>query len=465
MEEFDIIFLGAGSAGYVGAIKAADLGKTVCIIENRELGGTCLNRGCIPTKAILKAAEVYTTAKESKTFGINATDVSFDIEGIHQWKENVVKKLVSGVEYLLKARKVTIKNGYGRIVDGNIIEITTPNGTETIKGKDIVIATGSEPAIIPAFKIDHEKVLTSDDALNLKEIPKDVLIVGAGAIGIEFGTFWASLGSKVAIVEMLPQVVPTLKDKKIASTIQRILSKKGIVVKTGIKIENIEVKDGKVYSTLGNGEVVETEKVLVSIGRKLNSDNIGLERVGIQTEKSRIIVDEYLRTNIPHFYAAGDVVGGLLLAHKSQKEGETVAEIIAGIDTKMDYRVIPWAIFSSPEIATVGLTEEEAKEKGIETTTGEFPFIANGKALSMNANDGFVKIVAKSGTKEIIGGQIVGPEASVMISEIALAVKMSLTLSDIGNTIHTHPTLPEAIMEAAKAALGEAVHIVNRVRN
>lgn len=462
MEEFDVIFIGAGSAGYVGAIRAADLGKTVCIIENRELGGTCLNRGCIPTKAILKAAEIYLGVKESKTFGINTTDVSFDIEGIHNWKENVVKKLVSGVEYLLKSRKVTIKKGIGRIVDGSVIEITTPNGTETIKGKDIVIATGSEPAIIPAFKIDHENVLTSDDALNLKEIPKNVLIVGAGAVGIEFGTFWASFGSKVTIIEMLPQVVPTLKDRKAASTIQRILLKKGITVKTGIKIENIEVKDGKVYSTLGNGEVVEAEKVLVSIGRKLNSENIGLENVGIKTEKSKIIVDDHLRTNIPHFYAAGDIVGGLLLAHKAQKEGEIVAEIIAGSDKKMDYKVIPWAIFSSPEIATVGLTEEEAKENGIEVIVGEFPFIANGKALSMNSTDGFVKIVAKSDTKEIIGGQIIGPEASIMISEIALAVKLGLTLNEVGNTIHTHPTLPEATMEAVKAALGEAIHIVNR---
>ena len=464
MEEFDVIFLGAGSAGYVGAIRAADLGKSVCIIENREIGGTCLNRGCIPTKAILKASEVYAQAKESKVFGIDSINTSFDIEGIQKWKDSVVVKLVSGVEYLLKSRKIVTKRGFGKIADRGVIEIETTDGNEIVKGRDIVIATGSEPAIISAFKIDHKNVLTSDDALNLKTLPKDILIVGAGAIGIEFGSFWTSFGVNVTIVEMLPQVVPTLKDRKVAATVQRILSKKGIVVKTGVKIENIEVKDGKVYSTLGSGEIIETEKVLVSIGRKLNSDNIGLEAIGIQTEKSRIIVDEYLRTNVEHFYAAGDIVGGLLLAHKAQKEGEVVAEIIAGNGTKMDYRVVPWAIFSSPEIATVGLTEEEAKENGIGTIAGEFPFVANGKAVSMNAMEGFVKVVAKSDTKEIIGAQIIGPDASIIISELALAIKMNLTIKDVGNTIHAHPTLAEATMEAAKAASGEAVQIVNRIK-
>jgi len=464
MEEFDVIFLGAGSAGYVGAIRAADLGKSVCIIENREIGGTCLNRGCIPTKAILKASEVYAQAKESKVFGIDSINTSFDIEGIQKWKDSVVVKLVSGVEYLLKSRKIVTKRGFGKIADRGVIEIETTDGNEIVKGRDIVIATGSEPAIIPAFKIDHKNVLTSDDALNLKTLPKDILIVGAGAIGIEFGSFWTSFGVNVTIVEMLPQVVPTLKDRKVAATVQRILSKKGIIVKTGVKIENIEVKDGKVYSTLGSGEIIETEKVLVSIGRKLNSDNIGLEAIGIQTEKSRIIVDEYLRTNVEHFYAAGDIVGGLLLAHKAQKEGEVVAEIIAGNGTKMDYRVVPWAIFSSPEIATVGLTEEEAKENGIGTIAGEFPFVANGKAVSMNAMEGFVKVVAKSDTKEIIGAQIIGPDASIIISELALAIKMNLTIKDVGNTIHAHPTLAEATMEAAKAASREAVQIVNRIK-
>lgn len=462
MERFDVIFLGAGSGGYVGAIRAADLGKKVCIIEERDLGGTCLNRGCIPTKALLKSAEVFHTIKEAKTFGIKVDSFGYDVNGIFDWKENVVRKLVSGVEYLLKSRKVVIKKGRGRIVDNETIEVETLQGKELVQGDNIVIATGSEPAIIPTFNIDGKNVLTSDDALKLREIPKDIVIIGAGAIGIEFATFYSNFGTKVTIVEMMPQVVPTLRDKKIANYLQRILNKKGIEVKVGAKIENVEIKNGKVYSTLSTGEILESEKVLVSIGRKLNSDNIGLENVGVKVDKGRILVDEYLRTNVNNIYAIGDVIGGLLLAHKAMKEGEVVAEIIAGENKKMDYRVVPWAIFSSPEIAACGLTEEEAKEQGIEVVTGEFPFTANGKAVSMNATDGLVKVVARKEDKVIIGAQIVGPEASVMIAELALAIQNNLKLDDVAETIHTHPTLPEAIMEAVKVPLGSVVHIMVR---
>lgn len=470
MEEFDVAIIGGGSAGYVAAIRAADLGKKVLLVEGRELGGTCLNRGCIPTKALLKSAEVYLEAKESKVFGIDATNATFNPEGIQAWKTNVVKKLVSGVDFLLKARKVVVVQGKGKIVDVGTIEVHTANGSETYKAKDIVIATGSEPAMIPAFKIDGVNVLTSDDALNLNRIPKDILIVGAGAIGVEFGTFFNAFGSKVTIVEMMPQVIPTLCyekkrsciDPRIASTIQRSLTKKGIDVKTNVKIENIEVKDNKVFSTLGSGETVESEKVLVSIGRKLNSDAIGLESVGIVTDKGKIVVDEYLRTNVPHIYAIGDVIGGMLLAHKAMKDGEVVAEIIAEKDIKVDYRVVPWAIFSNPEIAAVGISEEEAKAQEIDVITGEFPFTANGKAVSMNQTDGVVKIVGRKDTHEIIGAQIFGPDASVMIAELALALQKKMSFEDIAHTIHTHPTLPEATMEAAKAAIGEVVHMVKR---
>ena len=463
MEKFDIAVIGSGSAGYVAAIRAADLGKKVAIIEHREIGGTCLNRGCIPTKALLRSAEVYTLEKESETFGVKATDVSFDTNAIQKRKQAVVNRLVSGVNFLLKARKVVIKKGSGKLLDEHTIEIKNGENTERISAKDIIIATGSEPAMIPAFKIDRKNVLTSDEALNLTEFPKDILIVGAGAIGIEFGTFLSTFGTKVTIVEMMPQVVPTLKDKKLANIIERMLKKKGIDVKTGTKIENIDIKgDGKVVSTLSNGEAIQTEKVLVSIGRKLNSTGIGLEELGIKTERGRILVNEELKTNIPNIYAIGDVVGGLLLAHKAQREGIVAAEVIADKGTKMDYRVVPWAIFSSPEIASVGLTEEEAKDKGIEVVTGEFPFTANGKAIAMNEMDGEEKIVARKDTKEIIGAQIIGPEASIMIAELALALEKHLSLRDIANTIHTHPTLPEVTMEAAKDGLGEVIHIVRR---
>ena len=461
MEEFDVIIIGAGSAGYVGALRAADLGKKVLLVEHRELGGTCINRGCIPTKALLKASHVYLEAKESKVFGIDATNASFDPVSIRTWKETVVKKLVSGVDFLLKARKVVVVQGKGKIVDVGIIEVHTGSSVEIYKTKDTVIATGSEPAIIPAFKVDGMNVLTSDDALNLTSYPKEILIVGAGAIGIEFANFFNAFGTKVTIVEMMPQVVPTLKDKRLASLIQRIHNKKGINFKLGEKIENIEIKgENSVSLTLGNGEVIQSEKVLVSIGRKLNSDGIGLENIGVKTDRGRVVVDEYLRTNIPDVYAIGDVTGGLLLAHKAMKEGEVVAEIIAGKGSKMDYRVVPWAIFSTPEVASVGLTEEEAKEHGIDTIIGEFPFTANGKAVAMNSVEGEVKIVGKKDTHELIGAQIVGPDASVMISELALAVQHRLSIEDVAHTIHTHPTLAEATMESCNTAIGEVLHVV-----
>ncbi len=460
MEEFDVAVIGSGSAGYVSAIRAADLGKKVVILEHREIGGTCLNRGCVPTKALLKVAEVYETIKDSKTFGISAEGVSYDPEAIQKRKQFVVKRLVSGVEFLLKARKVVVKRTKGTLLDEHTVSLE--NG-ETVKAKDIVIATGSEPALIPVFKIDHKNVLTSDDALNLTALPKDILIVGAGAIGTEFATFLSAFGVKVTVVEMMPQVVPTLKDKKLAGLVKRTLEKRGVKIYTDTKIESVEVvKDGEVVSTLSNGEEIHTEKVLISIGRKLNSDGIGLEKLGVKTERGKIVVDERLRTNIPNVYAIGDVTGGMLLAHKAMKEGEIAAEVIAGLDRKMDYRVVPWAIFSDPEIASVGLTEEEAKEKGIEVITGEFPFTANGKAVSMNKAEGEVKLVARKDTNEVIGGQIVGPDASVLIAEVALAVEKHLSIRDIADTIHTHPTLPEATMGAAKAAIGEAVHIVVR---
>ena len=463
MEDYDVAIVGSGSAGYVAAIRAADLGKHVVLIEQREIGGTCLNRGCIPTKALLKSAEVYNLAKESAVFGINTGELTFNPALILERKQAVVKKLVDGVKYLLKARKVVIKNGKGKLADNNTVEVNSADGNELVRADSIVIATGSEPAVIPVFNIDRKNVITSDEALNLNKIPESMLIVGAGAIGIEFADYFASFGVKVTVVEMMPQVVPSLKDKKMAQLVERIMKRKGIKIKTGAKIENVEIRnDGYVVSSLSTGEEIETEKVLVSIGRKLNSDSIGLEKLGVNTEKGKIVVDNKLRTNIPNIYAIGDVIGGLLLAHKAQREGDVVAEIIAGRDINMDYTVVPWAIFSSPEIASVGLTADECEEKGIETIIGSFPFSANGKAVSMNSVLGQVKLVARKDTGGIVGAQIVGPEASVMIAELALAVRKGLTLHDVADTIHTHPTLPEAVMEAAKDGLGEVVHIYKK---
>lgn len=462
MEEFDLIIIGSGSAGYVCAIRAADLGKKVLLIEKRELGGTCMNRGCIPTKAIIKAANVYREVKESKVFGIEINDMKYSPEGIKNWKESVVKKLVSGLEFLIKSRNIVIKNGLGYLLDGNIVEVYSNGEKETFKGKDIVIATGSEPAEFENFNIDHIDILTSDDALEFDSYPEEMVIIGAGAIGIEFANFFSTFGTKVTIVEMMPQIIPTLKDKKITSVLQRIFQKRGIEFKLGVKIEKVEKKNDRVIVFLENGEIIETKKVLVSIGRKFNSENIGLENVGIKKEKGRILVNEYLKTNIPHHYAIGDVIGGMLLAHKAMKEGEVLAEIIVGKDIKMDYEVLPWVIFSYPEVATVGLTEEEAKSIGISVVKGEFPFIANGKAVSANSTDGFVKIVAKEDNHKILGAQVVGEGASNLIGELAIAIKNNLKLEEIADTIHVHPTLSEAILEATKVPLNSVIHIIRR---
>jgi dihydrolipoamide dehydrogenase len=463
IEKFDIAIIGSGSAGYVAAIRGADLGKKVLIIEKGELGGTCLNRGCIPTKALLHSAEIYSHFNNSEEIGIKAENISYDLNVIQKRKNDIINKLATGIDLLLKSRKIVLKKGCAKIVDEHIIEINHEGNIERINAENIIIATGSEPLMPPCFKFDGKNIITSKEALEVKEIPKDILIIGSGAIGVEFAIFFSSFGAKVTLVEMMPQIIPALRDKKMAKLIQRILSKKGIDVITGTKVENIEIKeDGRVFSTLSSGKTIQNEKVLVSIGRKLNSEGIGLEDVGVKVENGRIIVNDKMQTNIPNIFAIGDVIGGLLLAHKAQREGIVAAEVISGLNTKMDYRVVPSAIFSSPEISAVGLTEEEAKEKGIEIITGEIPFASNGKALTMNETEGLVKVVAKKDTKEIIGAQIVGPDASVLIAELALSVEKNLTLMDVANTIHTHPTLPEVIMEAAKAALGEAIHKAKR---
>jgi len=450
MDEFDVAIIGAGPGGYVCALRASDLGKSVALVEAREIGGTCLNRGCIPTKALLRSAEVYELARRSKDFGVLIESASYDLEMIHKRKEDVVNKLRSGIEFLLK-KDVVIKKGFGKLANRKTVEIKSNSGNEMIKAKNIVIATGSEPDTL--FNPDGKNVLTSDHALELGEIPKSLVIIGAGPIGVEFATLFSIFGTEVTMVEMMNKVLPALcaKDPKMDVIFRRSLRKRGIEVKTGTEIENIEVEgEKKVLSTLKGGETLESEKVLVSVGRKLNSSGLGLEEAGIKTEGGRILVDEKMRTNVPTIYAIGDVIGGAMLAHEAEKEGEVAAEVIAGLDTKMDYRVLPCAVFSHPEFACVGICEAEAQERGIETSIGESRFGANGKALCQGEEEGIVRIVVDAKTKEIVGSQIFGLEASVMISEIAVAMKKGVKVDDVADTIHVHPTLAEVLMEACK---------------
>ncbi|PLX33399.1 MAG: dihydrolipoyl dehydrogenase [Clostridiales bacterium] len=464
MREYDVLVIGGGSGGCASAIRSTDLGKKVALIEYRKkdgIGGTCINRGCIPTKALLKSAEVYKTINEAKKFGVEVEGASFDMKKIVKKKDSIVNNMRFGLSsFILKSRGIEIINGKAALASKNTVEVTYENGEkEILKAESIVLATGSEPAMIPAFKIDGKQVITSDDCLCMTEVPESLLIIGAGAVGIEFGTVFSSFGSKVTLVEMVDHAAPLLKDEELCCQVEKYLTKKGIDLKLGVAIKEIKAEEGKVTSVLGNGEAVETEKVLVSIGRKLNTDGLNLEGVGIEMgERGRIKVDSHMRTSVENIYAVGDIVAGPQLSHKAQREGVVAGENICGMDTEMDLDTVPWVIFSQPEIASVGISKAEAEERGIEAIEGKLPFMANEKANTMQETTGMIKIIAEKESHKIIGGKIFGPEASLLIAELALAVKNGNTLEDIGDTIHAHPTLSEGVMEAAKSGLGKAFH-------
>ncbi len=443
MDRFDLVVIGGGIGGYTCAIRASQLGKRVALIEQREIGGTCLNRGCIPTKALLRSAELYDLFKSSENFGVSADNIRIDLDRMMQRKSEVVLKLRNGVEYLLKKADVKVIKGKGEITEKNRVKV---NG-DTIETEDIVIATGSEPAQL--LGTDGERVMTSDEALNLHELPGSMVIVGAGAIGVEFAVFLSSLGTKVKIIEMMDHVLPVLNDDKTTKLLSSALRRKGIEIKTGSKIERME-KEQEVTAILEGGERISAERALVSIGRKLNSP----EGV-VKTERGRIIVNERMETSVESIYAIGDVTGGLMLAHKAMHEGIVAAENIAGAERVMDYSVIPSVVYSKPEVAWVGLTENEVKDPLI----GECPFSANGKALCEGESYGNAKIVAeKSG--RIAGAQIIGPQASMLIEEIALAIKAKASLEDIAELVHPHPSLNEVIFEACSRALGRSTSLL-----
>ena len=463
MKVFDVVVIGGGSGGCAAASRSADLGKKVALIEGRGkegLGGTCINRGCIPAKILLASAEAYSGVQKAKDFGIGVTGISFDYEKIEQKKQASIKTLRFGLQnYILKPRGIEIITGFGKIIDSHTVEVHGNGQTERVRGENIIIASGSEPAMIPSFHIDGHNVITSDEALEVREIPPEITIIGAGALGLEFAHLFSTFGSKVTVVEMAPQVVPALKDKEFTGMVQKYLEKQGITVKTGVKIDGVEVVDaGKVVSSLSNGEKIESSKVLVAIGRKLNTENMGISESGIKMEKGCILVDDEMRTNVPNVFAVGDIVHGPQLSHKAQREGIVAAEVIAGLSTKMDYEVIPWAIFTQPEIAVVGLTRDEAEEQGIKTIVGSLPLMANEKANVMKKTTGQVKIVAREDNKQVIGAQIFAAEASILIGELAVAVKNKISIEGLSNTVHVHPSLSEAIMEASKSSLGKAFH-------
>jgi dihydrolipoamide dehydrogenase len=456
-----LAIIGAGPGGYVAAIRAAQLGAQVSVIENTEVGGTCLNRGCIPTKALLASVEAYIAAKGLDDFGIELRgEVIPNIEKIMQRKTKVVSTLVKGIKGLFKSWGINLIEGRGILLSPEKIEIEKKDGTRDILEADkIIIATGSRPAQIPRFPIDGVHVLSSDDALNLSTIPKSMVIIGAGVVGCEFASIFGSLGTEITLVEMMPRAVST-EDIEISELLERELKKKKIKLLTNTGVERIEGREDGVHVVLSDGKEIVAEKVLVSIGRALNTEGIGLEACGIKKgPKSEILVNERMETNISGIYAIGDVTGGILLAHVASQEGLVAATNACGGDEKIDYSVVPAAIFTSPEIASIGLREHQAVERGIKFNIGRFQFRGLGKAHAMGEISGFIKIIAEAETDKIIGAHIIGPHASDLIHELALAMKAGLRASDIAHTIHAHPTLAEGIMEAAEDLHGRAIHV------
>lgn len=460
LEKYDIAVIGAGPGGYVAAIRAAQLGAKICVIEKAEVGGVCLNRGCIPTKALIASAEALNIMKQSAKYGIaiNGT-IEANWPQILERKNNVVNIMVKGIHTLFKSYNVTLKKGKATLLDKNLINIEANGVEENLEANKIIIATGSRPANLPGFPIDGDKIISSDEALELPEIPKNLLIIGAGAIGCEFAFILNSLGCQITIVEMLPHAVP-LEDEDISIILERELKKAKILLITSQKVASTKQRnDGMMVSTLENGEEVATEKILVSIGRSLNVEDLGLEKAGIkQTNRGAIEVNERMETNVEGIYAIGDVVGGALLAYIASKEGLIAAENALGGNAKMDYKVNPITIFTHPEIGSVGLKEREAKEKGISYHIGRFPFRALGKAHALGEIAGEVKLIADASTDKLLGAHIIGPHATDLIHQAALALKEGLTASELGDLIYSHPTLSEAIMEAAHDIHNMSIH-------
>lgn len=470
--EYDVVILGGGTGGYVAAIRAAQLGLKTAVVEKEKLGGTCLHKGCIPSKALLRSAEVYRTAREADQFGVETAGVSLNFEKVQQRKQAIVDKLAAGVNHLMKKGKIDVYKGYGRILGPSIfsplpgtISVERGNGEENdmLIPKQVIIATGSRPRMLPGLEADGKSVLTSDEALQMEELPKSIIIVGGGVIGIEWASMLDDFGVKVTVIEYADRILPT-EDLEISKEMESLLKKKGIQFITGAKVlpDTLTKTSGDISIQAEiNGETAtySAEKMLVSIGRQANIEGIGLENTDIITENGMISVNESCQTKESHIYAIGDVIGGLQLAHVASHEGIIAVEHFAGLNPHpLDPTLVPKCIYSSPEAASVGLTEDEAKANGHNVKIGKFPFMAIGKALVYGESDGFVKIVADRDTDDILGVHMIGPHVTDMISEAGLAKVLDATPWEVGQTIHPHPTLSEAIGEAALAVDGKAIH-------
>lgn len=470
-ENYDLVILGGGTGGYVAAIRAAQLGLKTAIVEKGKLGGTCLHAGCIPSKALLRSAEVFATAKHGEEFGVVTKDVALDFSKVQKRKEGIIDQLHKGIQFLMKQGKIDIFEGYGRILGPSIfsptpgtISVEYANGDENtmLIPKNVLIATGSRPRTLPGLDIDGEFVLTSDEALTMEELPKSIIIVGGGVIGIEWASMLNDFGVEVTVIEYADRIIPT-EDKEVSKEMQRLMKKKGVKIVTSAKVlpDTLQKENGVKVKAEHKGEEKEftAEKILVSVGRQANTEDLGLQNTTIEVEKGFIKTNKFFQTKESHIYAIGDVIGGLQLAHVASHEGIVAVEHMADQKVEpIDYSLISKCIYSSPEVASVGITEEEAKEKGYNIKTGKFMFKAIGKALVFGESDGFVKIIADKDTEDLLGVHMIGPHVTDMISEAGLAKVLDATPWEIAHTIHPHPTLSEAIGEAALAVDGKAIH-------
>jgi dihydrolipoamide dehydrogenase len=465
--QYDVVIIGSGPGGYVAAVRAGQLGLKAAMVESGPLGGVCLNVGCIPTKALLHSADLLEEIKESKRFGISTADVSFDLAGAMKHKQTVVRQSTQGVAFLMKKNKIDVYEGRGRLSGKNTVQVQlNKGGEETLNAKNIILATGARPRELPHVQFDHERILSSTSILELKETPKSLLVIGAGAIGVEFASMFRSFGSEVTVVEALPRIVP-LEDEEVSSELSKAFKSRGITVLAGAKFNSVEIKDDHAVANVtddkGEERSIQVERILLGIGIAPNTSDIGLEDLGIGTDKRGFIeVDDYLRTSAENIYAIGDCINTPWLAHVASAEGILVVEQIAGMHVHpIKYKHIPACTYCNPEVASVGLTEAQAREQGYEVTVGKFPFSANGKARVLGQNKvGFIKIISDAKYDEVLGIHMIGPQVTELISEGGLALSHEATGESLMHTIHAHPTLHEAIGEAAHAvATGAAIHI------
>ena len=473
-EAADVAIIGAGPGGYVAAIRSAQLGGKVVLIEKDELGGVCLNRGCIPTKAMLSSADAYDLiVNRSKDMGINVGEVSLDYAKVLDRRDRIVKQLVSGVAFLMKKHNVQVIKGTARLINKGTVEVTLADGKkESVSARNIIIATGSEPVDLPIPGLEGENVWDSDGALKATEVPKSLLIIGGGAIGLEWGYMFRKFGAEVTIVELMSQILP-LTDSEVAQELRKILEKDGIRILTESRATKVERKSGRESATILTGTTLRSsslrstsdkeqeivaDKILVAVGRRPACEGLGLEELGIACDRGRIVVNERMQTGVPGVYAIGDVVGGALLAHKASEEGIVAAENCMGRESTMSYKTVVSAVYTEPEVATVGISEDAAKSQGLDYSVGKFFFKANGKALGLGMRDGFVKFVADSKYGEILGCHIIGPHATDLIHEVVIGMDAEATIDVIGRAIHAHPTLSEVVKESALDAHGESIH-------